>query len=583
MLIRLLRARLRPYRGRLAALVLLQVVQIAATLLLPTLNADIIDNGVVAADPGRLAGTGAVMVLVTCVQVAAALAAAWLAAHVAMAVGRDLRALVFRRVQDFSAREVGLFGTSSLVTRTLNDVRQVQTLTLNASGIAVSAPIMCAGGVALALRQDVPAAGVLVALVPAVGVVAGLILHRMSPLYARMQLGLDRLNRILREQITGVRVVRAFVRDDHERARFRAADTDLFVVSVRVGRLVAAMFPAVLLTMNLFSVVLLSFGAVRVESGKLEVGELNAFLGYQTLILVSVIMAMLMFMAAPRAEVSAGRILEVLDTGSSIAATARPARPGTTTGRLDITGAGFRYAGAEQPVLGDVTLSARPGQTIAIVGSTGSGKTTLLNLVMRLLETTAGQVRVNGVPVRDLDPAVLARTVGYVPQRAYLFSGTVASTLRYGCPDATDADLWRMLDVVQAREFVRQLPEGLDTPVAQGGTDLSGGQRQRLAIARTLLRRPEILLLDDCFSALDATTAAAVRAGLAVETSHATVLIVAQHIASIRHADRILVLDAGRVVAGGTHDELLLTSAEYREIALSQSGRAPSDREQVGR
>jgi ATP-binding cassette subfamily B protein len=552
-------------------LVVLQLVQTVAMLLLPTLNADIIDNGVVAGDRGRVMSTGTVMVVVAVVQVAAAVAAAWFASVVAMSMGRDIRRLVFRRVQDFSAREHGRFGTSSLITRTVNDVQQVQTLTVNMFSVVVSAPIMCVGGVALALRQDVPTAWVLITLVPVVTAAATLILARMSPLYARMQVGLDGLNRILREQITGVRVVRAFVRDEYERARFHAAGDELFDVSVRVGRLISAMFPVVLLIMNVFSVALLYVGAFRVDRGALAVGALNAFLGYQALILVSVILAMFMFLAAPRAEVSAGRILQVLGTQSSIVAPQSPARPGSAYGELDVRGVTFRYPGAEQPVLSEVSMSAGPGQTLAIVGSTGSGKTTLLHLVLRLLDPTAGAVHVNGVPVTRLDPAVLTRTVGLVPQNPYLFAGTVASNLRYGAPTATDEELWRVLDVVQARTFVTGLPGGLDAPVTQGGTNLSGGQRQRLSIARTLVRRPEIFLLDDCFSALDATTDANVRAALARETAHAAVIIVAQRITSVRHADRIVVLDGGRVAASGTHEALLTSSPAYREIVLSQS------------
>ncbi|RDG38057.1 ABC transporter ATP-binding protein [Streptomyces corynorhini] len=570
MLLRLLRAHLAPYKRSIALLVALQLLQTCATLYLPTLNAAIIDNGVVKGDSGYILEFGAIMIAVSVVQVICNIGAVYFGARTASALGRDVRAAVFGRVQSFSAREVGHFGAPSLITRTTNDVQQVQTLVLMTFTLMVSAPIMCVGGVVMALGQDVPLSAVLLAVVPVLGICVTLIIRKMRPLYRLMQARLDTVNRVLREQITGNRVIRAFVRDDYEKERFRGANTELTEVSVSTGRLMALMFPTVMTVVNLSSLAVVWFGAHRIDSGGMEIGALTAFLAYLMQIVMSLMMATFMFMMVPRAEVCAERIEEVLDTRSSVVPPANPVRELRRSGHLEMWGAEFRFPGAEQPVLREVTLVAHPGETTAVIGSTGSGKSTLLGLVPRLFDATDGQVLVDGVDVREVDPALLARTVSLVPQKPYLFSGTVATNLRYGNPDATDEELWHALEVAQAKEFVEALEGGLDAPVAQGGTNVSGGQRQRLAIARTLVRRPEIYLFDDSFSALDYATDAALRGALSRETSEATVVIVAQRVSTIRDADRIVVLDAGRVVGSGRHHELMASNEIYREIVLSQ-------------
>ncbi|MEU4210995.1 ABC transporter ATP-binding protein [Streptomyces sp. NPDC026206] len=572
MLIRLLRARLRPYGRAVALLLVLQLVQIAGGLVLPTLGAAAIDNGVLKGDSGYIRDVGAAMLAVALVQVAASIGAALLASRTATALGRDLRSAVFRRVLDFSAREMGRFGTPSLITRTVNDVQQVQMLVLQAFGVAVAAPVLCVGSVVLALYQDVPLSLLLVALVVVISAVFAVGLSRMGPWYDRMQSQVDHVNQLLREQITGVRVVRAFVRDAHERERFGRTNARLAGVSLRVARLMAVLFPVMTLVMNAFIVFLLWFGAHRVDGGRMQLGALTAFLGYLGLIVMSVVLLTLVLVAAPRAKISAQRIQEVLATTPAVAAPPAPVRTGIAgaAGHLDVRAVEFRYPGAEEAVLCDVGLTARPGETVAVLGSTGSGKTTLLSMVLRQFDPTRGCVLVDGVDVRSYDPGVLSRAVGFVPQRPQLFSGTIASNLRFGEPDAGDEELWHALEIAQARDFVERMPDGLLSTVAQGGTNLSGGQRQRLAIARTLLRRPGIYLFDDCFSALDYTTDAALRAALAPHVAGATVVMVAQRISTVRDADRIVVLDAGRVVGTGTHAELMRDSATYREIALSQ-------------
>ncbi|MER7145427.1 ABC transporter ATP-binding protein [Streptomyces xanthochromogenes] len=570
MLIRLLRSHLGPYKKPIALLVLLQLLQTSATLYLPTLNANIIDNGVVNGDTGYILGHGGIMIAVSLVQVFCNIGAVFYGARTAAALGRDVRAAVFARVQSFSAREVGHFGAPSLITRTTNDVQQVQMLVLMAFTLMVSAPIMCVGGIIMALGQDVPLSAVLLAVVPILGIAVSLIVRRMRPLFRTMQTRLDTVNRVLREQITGNRVIRAFVRDEYEQERFRGANTELTDVSLATGRLMALMFPTVMTVVNVSSVAVVWFGAHRIDSGHMQIGQLTAFLAYLMQIVMAVMMATFMFMMVPRAEVCAERIEEVLGTDTSVVPPKAPVLELRRHGHLEVRGADFKYPGAEAAVLRGVDLVARPGETTAIIGSTGSGKSTLLSLVPRLIDTTDGQVLVDGEDVRTLDPVLLAKTVSLVPQKPYLFSGTVATNLRYGNPDASDEDLWHALEVAQAKEFVGRLEGGLDAPIAQGGTNVSGGQRQRLAIARTLVQRPEIYLFDDSFSALDYATDAALRSALGRETAEATVVIVAQRVSTIRDADRIIVLDEGRVVGTGRHHELMADNETYREIVLSQ-------------
>ena len=570
MLIRLLRDYLRPYRRDLSFVVVLQLVQTLATLYLPTLNADIIDNGVITGDIRYIMRTGGFMLAVALVQIVCSIGAVYFGARTAMALGRDVRLAVFTKVQQFSAREVGHFGAPSLITRGTNDVQQVQMLALMTFTMMVAAPIMCVGGIILALHQDVQLSSLLLVAVPALGIIVTAIIARMRPLFRQMQVRIDEIARVLREQISGVRVIRAFVREKQEQDRFAVTNTDLFTVSLGTGKLMALMFPAVMLVLNLSSIAVLWFGGHLVASGSMPVGALTAFLTYLLQILMSVMMATFMFVMVPRAEVCAERIVEALDTEPDVRPPEQPAGVGAVRGRLELRDVEFRYPGAAQPVLRDINMVAEPGQVTAIIGGTGSGKTTLVNLVPRLFDATEGTVLVDRVNVRKLDPAVLSGLIGLVPQRPYLFSGTVASNLRYGKPDATDAELWHALEIAQARDFVAQMQGGLDAAIAQGGTNVSGGQRQRLAIARAVVHQPEIYLFDDSFSALDYATDAALRAALARETADATVLIVAQRVATIRHADKIIVLEAGRIVAQGTHDELMATDKTYREIVLSQ-------------
>jgi ATP-binding cassette, subfamily B, multidrug efflux pump len=569
-LIRLLRVHLRPYRNTILLVVAFQLVQTLATLYLPTLFADIIDKGVVVGDTGYVMRVGVVMLGITLLQIAAQIVAVYFGARTAMVVGRDVRAAIFAQVQRFSAREVGQFGAPSLITRITNDVQQVQMLVLLTFTLMVSAPIMCFGGIALALHQDVPLSLLILVVVPILILLIGLIIVRMRPLFRTMQKRIDRVNTVMREQIAGIRVIRAFVRDRTEQQRYGTANEELTDVSLRVGKLMALMFPVVLLVVNLSSVAVLWFGGLRIDSGGMQIGALTAFLSYLMQILFSIMMATFMLVMLPRAEVCAERIEEVLDTESSVELPANPVTTLSRHGFLELRDVEFHYPGAEAPVLRDVNLTARPREITAVIGSTGAGKTTLLNLAPRLFDATGGQVLVDGVDVRELDAGLLSRTVGLVPQRPYLFTGTVATNLRYGNPDATDEQLWEALEVAQARDFVERMEGGLDAPIAQGGTNVSGGQRQRLAIARVLVHRPEIYLFDDSFSALDYATDAALRAALTSYIADATVVIVAQRVSTIREADRIVVLDDGRVVGTGTHTELMDGNPTYREIVLSQ-------------
>ncbi|WP_086666089.1 ABC transporter ATP-binding protein [Lentzea kentuckyensis] len=568
MLIGFLNHHLRPYRGTALLLVVLQLVQTTATLLLPTLNAQIIDNGVLRGDAGYIWRTGFIMLGVAAVQLLTVSGAMLLSARMSAGLGRDLRAKVFGRVMSLSAREVDRLGAPSLITRTVNDVQQVQNVVLTTADVAVSAIIMCAGGIALALVQDVPVSTIVVALVIVVIIGLILMLHRLSPFYAAMQSQLDRVNHLLRERITGVRVIRAFVRDPHERGRFDATNRDLLGTSLRVGRIMATIPVVLMAVMNVLVVAIVWFSGRRIDAGSMQLGSLLALLSYVMLIIFAVIMAMLVFTDAPRATVSAARVDEVLRTESSITTPKNPVTRMPERGHLELRDATFGYPGAENPVLRDVSVLARPGDVVAILGSTGSGKSTLLSLAARLHDVTGGQVRINGVDIRELDPVVLHEVVGYVPQKAHLFSGTIASNLRYGKADATDDELWHALEIAQAAEFVR--PLGLDGPITQGGSNVSGGQRQRLAIARTLVRGPEIYLLDDCFSALDAATEARLRGALARELHNATVLVATQRISTAEAASRVVVLEGGRVTGSGTHAELIATNETYRGIALSQ-------------
>ncbi len=572
MLRRLLRSHLGPYKHLLLLIVGLQTVQTTAALTLPTINARIIDKGVLAHNQGYIYTWGAVMVFFALVQIVFSVAAVFFGGKVAMSFGRDLRKNLFHKVTDFSAREVGTFGAPSLITRITNDVQQVQMLVVMACTMAIAAPITMVVGVFMALRQDVGLSIILVIAMPVAGVVLGLLVSRMVPAFRLMQERIDQVNRVLREQITGIRVVRAFVREPEETARFARANEDLTEVSLRAGRLMSSMFPTVNLLINASSVGVLWLGASRVNSGEIQVGTLIAYLTYLVQILMSVVMATFMISMIPRASVSADRIQEVLDTDPSVVPPENPVREVVTHGALEFRDVGFHYPGAEHAVLSGVSFATAPGQTTAIVGSTGAGKTTLVNLILRLFDSTEGTVAVGGVDIHDLDPDVLWSTIGLVPQRPYLFSGTVASNLAFGKPDATEEEMWGALEVAQAADFVRAMPGGLDARIEQGGTNVSGGQRQRLSIARALIRRPDIYVFDDSFSALDLATDARLRAALGPYTKDAAVIIVAQRVSTISTADNILVLEDGLVIGRGTHDELMRDCPTYAEIVQSQIG-----------
>ncbi len=570
MLLTILRNHLRPYKKAISIVIALQLVATIASLYLPALNADIIDNGVVLGNTDYIIRIGAVMLAVSLVQVLGTIAAVYFGARTAMQFGRDLRSSVFRQVAGFSGREMANFGAPTLITRNTNDVQQIQMLVVTSLTMIVMAPIMMVGGIVMALREDVGLSWLVVVAVPVLAAAVGLIVSQMLPAYRLMQKSIDTVNRVLREQATGIRVLRAFVREPFEAARFARANTELTDVSLKVGRWMAAFFPVVMLILNVSSVAVLWFGGMRVDQGLMEIGSLTAFLAYLIQILMAVMMSTFMLVMIPRASVSADRIGEVLSTASSVVPPIHGVTDLKRSSELTFRDVEFSYPGATHPVLRDLNFSAGPGETTAIVGSTGAGKTTLLGLIPRLFDATGGTVSVDGIDVRNIDPDTLWSLIGLVPQNPYLFSGTVASNLRYGKPDATEDEMWHALEISQARAFVEAMPDQLESPISQGGTNVSGGQRQRLAIARALIRQPEIYLFDDSFSALDLTTDAKLRAALRSVTSHATVIIVAQRISTITDADQILVLEDGLIVGRGSHDELLLTSQTYQEIVESQ-------------
>jgi ATP-binding cassette subfamily B multidrug efflux pump len=570
MLVRLVRTYLAPYKGPIVVILVLQLIGALAALYLPTLNADIIDKGVATGDTGYIIRTGGWMLAVSVAQIVATVLAVYLSSRSSMGMGRDLRASIFRRVGDFSAQEVSRFGAPTLISRNTNDVTQVQMVVFMGLAIMVSAPINMIGGIIMALRQDVGLSWLVAVAVPVLAVAVGLVIRQMLPQFRLMQTSIDSVNRIMREQITGIRVVRAFVREDYETDRFGGANATLTGTALRVGRLQALIFPIVMIILNASTVGVLWFGAARVDSGDLQVGALTAFMAYLIQILFAVMMATFMSMMIPRASVSSERIAEVLDTPSSVAEPAHPVRSIAPGSAVVFDHVDFHYPGAESPVLCDVTFRAEPGETTAVIGSTGAGKTTLVNLVPRLFDISGGSLTVGGVEVREADLDTLWSKIGLIPQRPYLFTGTVASNLRYGNPEATDEELWEALRIAQARDFVERMPDRLESPITQGGTNVSGGQRQRLAIARALVRRPEVYLFDDAFSALDLATDARLRQALRPVTREATVIVVAQRVSTIIDADRIVVLDDGVVVGQGTHTQLLQSCETYQQIVESQ-------------
>ncbi len=567
----LLKSHLGPYRKVLTIVVVLQAIQTFASLTLPTLNAMIIDNGVLKGDNGYIARTGGIMLAFSIVQIIFSAGAVWFGARAAMGFGRDLRRDLFHQVTNFSAREVGQFGAPSLITRITNDVQQVQTLVVLVCTMMVAAPLTLVIGLIMALREDLGLSVVLAFAVPSAVIVLGSLVARMVPSFQQMQVRIDRVNRVLREQITGIRVVRAFVREPQERVRFAGANAELTETSLRTGRLMAGMFPTVMFIINISSIAVLWVGANRIDAGQLELGSLVAYLTYLIQILMAVVMATFMVSMIPRAAVAADRITEVLETPSSVVIPADPVTEVHEVGTLEFDNVSFHYAGADQPVLSNLSFRAEAGQTTAIIGSTGAGKTTLVDLIPRLFDATEGTVKVDGVDVRRLDPDLLWSKVGYVPQKPYLFSGTVASNLRYGRPEATDAEMWEALEVAQAADFVRDMPDGLESSIAQGGTNVSGGQRQRLAIARALVVKPELYVFDDSFSALDLLTDARLRAALKPLTRGSAVILVAQRVSTIADAEQILVLEDGRIVGRGTHSQLIEECPTYAEIVASQN------------
>jgi ATP-binding cassette subfamily B multidrug efflux pump len=561
---------LKPHWLLLLAVMVFQFVQSMASLSLPTLNADIINKGVATGDTGYILSTGGLMLLIAVGQVAGSILATYFGSRLAMQVGREIRGDVFAKVGKFSERDVALFGTPSLITRSTNDVLQIQMLVLMGSTMLLSAPILAVGGVITALGLDFNLSIIMAVSVPVVLVVIGFLLSRMIPLFRLMQVRIDRINQVLREQLTGVRVVRAFVREKTETARFDEANAEVTETALRSGRLMAFMFPTVLIVLNISSIAVLWLGAYRVDSGQMEIGTVMAFLQYLMQILMAVMMSMFMAMMIPRAAVCADRVAEVVNTEPSVVASLNPATTSLSTGQIELDDVSFAYPGAEKPVLAGMSFTIQPGTTTAIIGPTGSGKTTMINLMARLVDPTEGKISIDGVALRDLDMDELWSKIGLIPQKAFLFSGTVADTLRYGRETATDEELWKALEIAQAKDFVEKLPEGLNAPVVQGGTNFSGGQRQRLAIARAIVKQPEVLIFDDSFSALDLTTDAKLRQALTKELPTVTKIIVGQRVASIRHADQIVVCQDGKVSGLGTHEELLKTNLNYQEIVASQ-------------
>ena len=570
MLTRILRTFLAPYRRPLAAVLILSLVGTMASLYLPSLNAAIIDEGIAKGDTGFIWRTGGMMLSVSLIQIVCSIAGVYLGAKVAMSFGRDVRGAIFSRVLAFSSRELNRFGAPSLITRNTNDVQQVQMLVLMSATMFIAAPITMIGGVLMALREDVGLSWLVAVAVPLLGISVGLVVLRMRPLFRLMQTRIDVVNRVLREQITGIRVVRAFVREPYETQRFARASGDVTETATAVGRLMASIFPIVIFILNASSVAVLWFGARRGDSGAMQIGAMTAFLTYLVQILMSVMMATFLLMLAPRAAVCAERIGEVLETESTVVLPENPVTALDESSVVRFRDAEFTYPGADAPVLSDITFTAEPGQTTAIIGSTGAGKSTLISLIPRLFDVTGGSVQVDGVEVRDMDADLLWSRIGLVPQKAFLFSGTVASNLRYGNPDASDEELWHALRVAQADDFVLQMPGQLEAPISQGGTNLSGGQRQRLSIARALVKKPEIYVFDDSFSALDVATDARLRAALKHQTRGSAVIIVGQRVATIADADKIVVLEDGKIVGSGTHDELLRSCPTYVEIVDSQ-------------
>ena len=572
MLIRLLRTYLRPYSRQISILVTLLVAQTVGNLYLPNLNADIINNGVVEGHLHYILSTGEVMLILTLLVGVCAVIAVYWASRVAMGAGADIREAVFTRVQSFSARDMNHFGTATLITRNTNDIQQIQLFLQMALTMMVIAPIMCVGGIILAIHEGAQLSTLLLVAVPVMGAFIGLVMVRVIPQFRSMQIKIDRINQVLREQITGVRVIRAFLRNRSEADRFATANAELTDTALRVNRIFALALPVMMVILNLSSVAVVWFGGRLVSEGSMPIGNLTAFLTYILQILMSVMMAVMVAILLPRAAASAERVKQVLDTVPQVSDPPSPVSPSAMTGLVTFDQVTFAYPGSERPVLDDLSFTLEPGQTSAIIGGTGSGKTTLLNLIPRFFDATTGHVIVNDVDVRSQAQEVLWRSIGLVPQAAYLFSGSVESNLRFARPDATDAQLWRALEIAQARDFVAAMPGGLDAPIDQGGTNVSGGQRQRLSIARALVKEPRVYLFDDCFSALDATTDARLRAALKAGTQDASVVIVAQRVSTIMHADRIIVLDDGRVVGMGTHAQLLTSCDPYREIVVSQLG-----------